>query len=284
MKQGYLTSVMLYDDERFQMDNAIALSISIKIHNPEANVSIMVNNKDLVSENDCKYFDQVVETPFGVNQDLRSNDWQLYWATPYDQTIYIDPHCLVAKDLSGLFEYFSNSYSLGLITQDYTFNGKPYKTTDGFYQVTDVTPVCPWIFYFDKGDEALQFFKLCDPLMQNWRAAQDNFVKDKQHIRKYYDPQLMLSLVAYSMVDPENYYVNNTPVRVTNMQWINDIIDANWIEKINYWVNPNNKIKIQNFFVQDMLYYQDREFLTVEIYEQIKQQYREQQLKTAVVG
>ena len=276
-KRGIVTSAVTKE----QRLAAYTLSNSVKISN-DIETALIVNKLSDVTEKDQESFDYIIEMPYGSFYDLRSNDWQLYWTTPFESTIYIHPFSLVNVNLDSVFNYFEYSYDVGFPTMQHRINGKVAKLSDDVYNTMGLTKVNSNMFYFNKSDNALKYFKMCDPLFQNWRDAQAKLITEKQYIRKYYDSDLMHTLVCYGVDEPADYFcdiklLNLYDMQIeTNLMKEKKLIERSWSEKLNYWVTPNSNIKIQNYNISGILTYHDYEFLTGEIYDHYRITHKKQ--------
>ena len=81
---------------------AAALAKSIKKVMPDESITLIT--MDLVISDYAKYFDHIVELPFGElepDSDWKlSNDWQVYQASPYEYTIKLEADMYIPKDIS----------------------------------------------------------------------------------------------------------------------------------------------------------------------------------------
>ena len=145
-------------------------------------------------------FDHVVEYPFYYNMNTRQNDWQLYWASPYEYTIAIDCKSLVFESHDNLWDYLIENHSVCLPTSvlDFRDNVLEYKQLKKYQEEYKLNIACSNLFYFDKSEESVQYFKMLDPICHHWRDAEQSLFQ-KQHTNKKYYPDLIHTIVANSI-------------------------------------------------------------------------------------
>ena len=268
-KNGFITIATT----KQQQVAAATLANSIKTYNPHASFTLVVPNIDGVLSQHEYAFDYIVEFPFATTQDTRSNDWQLYWASPYENTIFIDCFSVACVDISYVFDYLEYSYDVCLLTTFIRFNNTICKdTVPTFYNTTSVPTINANVFYFNKSDNSLAYFKMADPFMQNWRDAV-KYLVDPIFTDGTYDSNLMHRLTINALGQQLNYinpsydFVENIDMqRETNRMIKLQTVDESWIERLNYWVTPEGKVKLQNYTTNGILTYADINFITDEVY------------------
>ena len=111
MSNGYV----ILANTNIEHREAAACAYSIRIHNPDASISMIVPNVNDVAEQYEEPFENIVELPFDKNiQTRRANDWQIYWASPYENTIAVDCKTIVKEDHTSLWDYLIDHYDLCL--------------------------------------------------------------------------------------------------------------------------------------------------------------------------
>ena len=85
---------------------AIALAKNIKTIMPKQNVSILTNNQ--IDKQYKNYFDKVINLPYGdLDRDgswKLINDWQIYTASPYENTIKLEADMYLPKPIDYWFD------------------------------------------------------------------------------------------------------------------------------------------------------------------------------------
>jgi len=254
-----------------EYEQATALAYSIKIHNPDASVSIVTNYVDRIPHHFHDVFDHMIALPFGFSETTRTNDWQLYWATPYVHNIVIDCASLVKENHNSVWEYLEDHYDIYFFNQAFNFKGTQLNNRHLklFKDEYKLNTIYSHMYYFKHDtDLALAFFKLADVYMQNWR---DVFAKyfSEAHRPDYYNSDLMYSLIN-TIILFENQSLHNNIINTINMPvTLSDGIIGQWdkwTDRLNIWNSDGAKVKIQNFAVATNLYYGEQEFLTEDIF------------------
>ena len=117
--RGYIILAM----QDYEYEQATALAYSIKIHNPDASVTLVTNYIDRVPKHYEEAFDYIVDMPYPSDEITRVNDWQLYWATPYKHNIVIDCASLVKENHNSIWEYLEDHYDIYFFNQSSNFRG-----------------------------------------------------------------------------------------------------------------------------------------------------------------
>ena len=268
MNKGYIVQA----NTHLELHQAELLATSIKIKNKDASVCL-VTNKNAQSD----IFDYIVEYPFYVKENTRENDWQLYWATPYEYTIVLDCKCVVMQDQETLWDYLIDNHSVCLPTQctDFRLNILHDKFMSKYEQEYNYKKVYANIFYFDKSDESLRYFKILDPIMQDWKSTQSILFK-KQHQTKYYDYNLMHTICANSVdFDVFGFFENvlqYIDMQVTVRNNYNNLETA-WTDVISCWHTDYGKLKLQNYSVNNILYYHEDNFYNEDLADDFRNYY-----------
>ena len=266
--KGYVIPAM----QDFEYDQATALAYSIKTNNKDAKVAIVTNYTDRIPHHYHEAFDHMITLPFGSSETTRCNDWQIYWATPFVDTIVIDPASLVKENHDSIWDFLTDQYDVCFFNKAYNFKGEQLanKKMQIFKEDYDMDLVYGNMYYFKHGtDLALAYHKLADPFMQNWRDVFAKYFKE-QHRPKYYNNDVMHSILNTAILF-EDKNIHNDIINIVNMP--TTLSDGNigmwnkWTDRLNTWTSKGAKVKIQNFAMHTNLYYGEQEFLTEEIFD-----------------
>jgi len=262
MSKGYVIQA----NTNLELHQAELLANSIKIKNKDAKVCL-VTSRGVEAET----FDDIVDYEFytGAIDITRQQDWQLYWCSPYEYTIAIDCKTVVMESHDNLWEYLIDNHSVCLptIVKDFRQNKLFDKNLSKYEEEYKYKKVYSNIFYFDKSEESLQYFKFLDPLCRDWRSAETSLFK-KQHTNKRYYSDLIHTIAANSMrydVFPASddilSYVD------MNVTWNDGILPDgdNWLDVMSVWSTDIAKLKIQNYSVNNSFYYHEDSFYNDEI-------------------
>jgi len=273
--RGYVILAM----QDYEYEQATALAYSIKIHNTDASVTLVTNYVDRVPHHFNEAFDHIIDLPYGSKDVTRTNDWQLYWATPYVHNIVIDCASLVKENHDSIWEYLEDHYDIYFFNKSFNFKGtqlenKKFKVYEEEYKLSTVYS---HMFYFKHDtDLALAFFKLADVFMQNWREVYAIYFSE-QHRPATYVSDIIYSLVNTvvlfedSPIHDDIIHTVNMPITLTD----GDIgIWDKWTDRLNVWNSEGAKVKIQNFAIATNLYYGEQEFMSEDIFNGHKDTYR----------
>ena len=251
-------------------------AFSIKSKMPNASVTLIVPDQKKVAKNYLHGFDAITELPFRQSTNCRQNDWQLYWCSPYENTIALDCKTLIKSNQDSIWEYLIDHCSIAFPTtvNDIRQN-KIYPKYQGYLQSEyKLDVVYSNMFFFKKDEEALKHFKMADVYFEFWKDVCSKFL-EPQHIPDFFDADTMHTLVA-----------NHSGCDVTVPHEILNYIDmkytmttgalgkvSKWTQKLNVWPSNSGKIKIQNYAINSVIYYHENEFLTEEMFNEQESYY-----------
>ena len=277
-KRGFITIGIDTDVDLIKYSYALALSI--KNCDPEAEVCLVVDKdkSDLVNKNYFDAFDYIVELPFGNTGHADgyhgSNFWQLAHCTPFDETIYVDADSLFLNvDVGLLWDQFAN-VDIGMTNISRTFRNN-VANKNGLFDI-ETTYNLPQqysqLFYYKLNEEALAWFKMADPIFQNWRQSYDIFFKDIKP--QTFDKNVLCNLVTHclDMKNETTVVINNFYDLATNSHhlWVNDL-SKNWTDILNNWYTDQHELLIENSSISNgIIHYRDETFLTQEIIDELR--------------
>lgn len=149
---------------------AEVLAASIKLHMPDAKVSLISDDVD-----NAKNFDSVISLPYGDLDKTGDwkliNDWQIYEASPYEHTIKLEADLFITKSIDHWFDLL-NYKDVVLCTTIRNFKQEISK--ERFYRrfIDDnkLPDVYNAITCFKKSDTATKFFELIRFVFENWNS------------------------------------------------------------------------------------------------------------------
>lgn len=274
-KRGYVTLGINTDEDKIRY--CYALACSIKLCDPDASVTLIVD-KGKAGNVQSYYnhaFDYMVELPHG-NSAYKDgfhgmNLWQVYYCTPYDETIYVDYDTLfVNVDTENLWNVMSqNDISVPVNALSYRNYPSPKMWRFEFEIQYNLPQYFYNLIYFKKDKIAGQWFKMADPIMQNWRDVYNIQFNDKKP--DFFQKNLLGNVVTHFMdMDSEIGVILNNHYDLHSAShgvFPNpEEIPTNWTDMLNYWVTTNRKIQIENSIINSgIIHYSDETFLTDEI-------------------
>lgn len=274
--RGFVTLGIDTDEDKVRY--CYAMACSLKICDPTASITLIVD-KDQSDNVPKKYqhvFDYITELPYG-NSAYKDgfhgmNLWQVYYASPYQETIYVDYDTLFLDvDINNLWDTMgmrdisvprnARSYRDFPIPtmQRFAFE-RQYNLPENFYNM---------IYWQKDSVAAVEWFKMADPILQNWRDVYRHQFPDKKpaHFEKNLIGNIItlyVDLIDEIGVTVENHYDLHT-LSHGAFSSIEDTPER-WTEQLNYWVSGSRKIQIENSIISSgIIHYSDENFVTDEV-------------------
>ena len=248
---------------------ACLLAMSLKITNPGEKISLVTNNEVPIEYSNL--FDKIISIPWEDDARLSEwkieNRWKLYHCTPYKKTLVLDTDILVLQDLTYWWDLFSR-YNLYFTSKVYTYRGEI--ADNSYYRHAFIENNLPNIYsgmhYFEKSDEAQEFYKWLEIVVQNWQAFYEKFLRpDTRPNRPSID---LCAAIVTAILDCEDSITNKkekitrfTHLKAHSQGWKKS--PTSWQHLIGTYVNPNCEIKIGNFLQTGLLHYTENNFLDI---------------------
>jgi len=171
MNRGFVISAQNTDKIDY-VKCAAALAKSIKKAMPDESVTLVT--MDLVVSDYAKYFNHIVDLPYGdLEQDSEwklSNDWQVYEASPYEYTIKLEADMIIPRDISYWWDILEKR---DLVISTTIRNYHQEISNERYYRRfidQNKLPDCyNAITYFKKSETAKHFFALVEVIFENWK-------------------------------------------------------------------------------------------------------------------
>ena len=205
MSRGFIT--LGINTEKDRVFHSYGLATSIKQSDPDSLTCLVVdkNKSDLVPKDYLTVFDYIVELPFGnsayVDGFHGMNIWQMIHCSPFDETIYVDSDTLFHNiDIDLLWDTMQIKGDFAVPTNALTYRNYPIDTTLRFeYEnMYELPTFFNNIIYWKKDTPiAEEWFKMADPIMQNWRGAYNKFFTDKKP--STFDKNILCNLVTHCL-------------------------------------------------------------------------------------
>jgi hypothetical protein len=161
-EQGYLIPAINTTDVDY-VACAVQLAKSIRQWHPDANISVLT-----VKQCSDPVFDHVIPLPYG---DLGgyANDWQVFYASPYRQTIKLEADMIAASPVDhwwSLFEHRDVVVSTGCRNiYDQPGKSRRYRQIFDYNNLPDVYNA---ITYWRVSKTAQEFFSLIKTIFEQW--------------------------------------------------------------------------------------------------------------------
>ena len=228
-ERGYLIPAIDTESVGY-LSCAIQLAQSIRQWHPDANISVLS-----VKRCSDPVFDHVIPLPYG---DLGgyANDWQVFAASPYRQTIKLEADMICASPIDHwwtLFEQRDVVVSLGARTfYDQPAESRYYRKIFDTNQLPDVYNA---ITYWRLSKTAKEFFEMVRQIFEQWNSY--------KKILKFPD-DVPTTDVVYAMAAVIMGVENITlppglgPTIVHMKRYINPIQSDNWTKELIWENNP----------------------------------------------
>jgi len=279
MSKGFIT--LGIDTEEDKIKYCYALALSIKQSDPAQQVCLVVDKDkmELVPEKYKHTFDYLIELPFGNTAHKDGfhgmNLWQMLHCTPFEETIYVDSDTILKNiDTQLLWDTFSN-YDIAISPMARTYRNYVTDKTWKFEIELHYKLPCLYnnLIYFKRdAPMALEWFKMADPVFQNWRQVYQHLFNEKKP--PTFNKNLLGNIVTHlcDLEDNISCPINNLYDFENKSQghWGEDIPD-NWTDMLNYWYTNQHKLMIENSVVNSgIIHYQDENFINKDIIDAIR--------------
>jgi len=274
VSRGFITLGINTDADQLRYNYALALSIKTCDRNAEVCLVVDKGKINGVPDKYVGVFDYVVELPFGNTGHgdgfHASNLWQMFHCTPFVETIYIDADVIFNKvDVELLWSVYDGtdiSMPNTALSYDNTthLGGREYFEIETAY---GLPAHYSSLIYFDKSSEiAKEWFKILDPLMQNWRETYTEIFKEKKP--PTFSKHVLVNQ-ASAMIDTST----DLGIRLPGFY---DFMSDSWTDTLDWWYTPSNQIIIENFMVSGIIHYRDRRFMSNDILDAIRNNYHKE--------
>lgn len=148
---------------------AEALTLSIKRVMPDANVSIITDNK---IKNKSIYH-KIIPLPYG-DQAPKSywkliNDWQVYEASPYEYTIKLEADLFIPQSINHWWDVLKQrDLVISTTVRDFMQQVSPSRVYRRFIDDNKLPDTYNAITYFKKSETAKYFFEVVRHIFENW--------------------------------------------------------------------------------------------------------------------
>jgi hypothetical protein len=258
------------------LEQAYALALSIKYSQSTTTlVSLMTNDK--VPKKYQSAFDKIIPIPFEVKNDGKyktDNRWQLYYATPYDETIVLDADMLLVEDISSWWTYCAD--------HDVKFCSrvKNYKN-----EIIGHDPIHRLVFienkltnpyfalhYFKKNQIAYEFYKVLEFVITHWDFNRGTFAPNEPQLWPSMD---LATAIAIEITGLYNSVIDScSPLEFVHMKtplqgW--DMIPSTWQDAVPFVLNSRGNMVLGNMIQPKLFHYVEKNFLTGKILKRLEE-------------
>ena len=273
MSKGFLVLAQNTVDVDY-IQQAYALALSIKLSQNDVDKLSLVTN-DVVPEEYKSAFDQIIPIPY-FNSEADSSfktehRYQMYYATPYDETIVLDTDMLLLDDISLWWDYCSN--------HDIKFcnrikNHKLETVVDTVHRKAFVSNnlSSPYfaLHYFKKSDYARDFYKVLEFVCNNWQWCWTKFAPVDYQDWSSMDLAVAITIeilgaheTVLDTLSPLEFIHMKTPLQ----NWKTS--EPSWQKSVLY--NFNGELTVGNIRQQKLFHYVEKDFLSFRIIKKLKE-------------
>lgn len=225
---------------------ATALEASIKRVMPDANVTIITTEM-------LPYGDQAPNTFWKLQ-----NDWQVYEASPYDETIKLEADMYIPRNIDHWWDVLSQKdIVVSSVIRNFKQEISDVRAYRRFIDDNNLPDAYNAITYFKKSDTARQFFDIVRDVFENW--------DDYKAVLKCNPSEIATTDWAYSIachiMGVENTMLPtfNEMSMVHMKQYINGTSTENWTDTFIYECLPD-QIRVQTVPQQYPFHYHVKNF------------------------
>jgi hypothetical protein len=150
---------------------AVALAKSIRRVMPHASVTLLTDSMPAPPR--AGEFDNVVLYPWGDtcrdDEWKLANDWQVFWASPYDYTIKLEADMIIPTDIDWWWDTLE-PYDIQICSTIRRWTGE-ISTSTHYREVFNrnlLPPTYNAITYFTKSEQAERFYTTVKDIFQQW--------------------------------------------------------------------------------------------------------------------
>lgn len=264
--QGY---IILGVDDFGQQKNitcANSLALSIKELDPDRPVCVVVNDFADLPQRFEKTFDYVVELPYGRSDtfhgDINLDFWQLYNATPFEESIFVDTYSLAVEHIDSLWNAVGDNIAFGTAynLRREIFKGKRYAINEK----NEIPTYDTGIIYWKRSKVASEFFKMADPVFKGWRDIYRDVLTEDRPIDFDFGTLVntTLHMLGEQLRPSPLFTYTDISIRFPEPEEEDDL---KFVEGINIWLTHDHTFKANNYRQTGFVRYGDPSVLTEEM-------------------
>lgn len=283
MTQGYIFLGVDDEDKTRNIDCAYALSLSLKLADPDCETCVVVHKFEHVPKRYEGGFDYIVELPFGRTESNHHNIfidfWQVYYCTPFDESMYINTYTLAVDNVASLWDVRQVDDIVFASATDFrgdlTYDAGKFITQER----NNIAPFKADLIYFNKEQKSSEFFKMADPFFKGWRDIYRDVLTEYKAADFEYT--LMTNIVAHSLGEQYTFpaYFDYIDLEINFQYNVDDEDQADWLDSLNIWVTDDVDIKINNHRQTGVWHYGNPRVMTADIIKKLDDNYRKAKTK-----
>ena len=267
MTQGYITLATKSADDK-QIKQAVLLASSLRLVDATREICLLVDKIDDVPQKYEDSFDSIIELPYGhydLTEDIAINIWQIYYCSPFEETMYMDRRTLVTTIMDDIWEsVIENDYVFNKRTKNY--RGEYFVGNEQFFihNKNNIPNYYTDVFYFGKNETTQQFFKMLDVVLKEFRRVYLKVVVEKRP--SYFDLNLLINITIKLLGEETRIHgeIPYTLIGLDNLILDDQDLPPDWVDYLSNWVS-DKILKIGNHRVSGIVCYNSEKFVTDEI-------------------
>lgn len=239
MNRGFLI-VAQNTDKTDYVKCAAALASSIKRYMPKEKIALAT--MDLVISDYARYFDEIVELPYGdlePDSDWKLiNDWQVYDASPFEHTIKLEADMYVPRDISHWFDVLSiQDVVICSTIRNFKQEISDNRMYRRFIDDNKLPDVYNAITYFKKSHNGAKFFELVRHIFENWNEYRNTL---KCNVDEPATTDWVYSIACHIMGIENTTLPQFKEFSMVHMkQYINGLPTENWTDTLIFELLPH---------------------------------------------
>lgn len=254
---------LIYADGEQYLEQAYLCALSIIKNNNKYPISLVTNNNSRLYEH---VFDKIIDIPnYEESTDRFSTKGrkELYWLSPYDETIVLDSDVLVLTNLEHFWDLMvKDIYYPSTV---YTYRGEIIQ--DSVYRTTFIENSlenCYNAFcYFRKSKTSEEFYNLQKIIVDNWQEFYKIWCPLETPKQPSMDVVASIALKIQNITTLGNISPHMVHMKPAIQGWQSH--SDSWLERVSVFVNEKAKLKVGNYQQNTIFHYTDNNFVTEEI-------------------
>ena len=242
MTRGFV--IMAQGDDYVKCANT--LKASIKRVMPKANVTIVTTEM-------LPHGDQAPNTNWKLQ-----NDWQVYEASPYDETIKLEADMYIPRNIDHWWEVLSHQdVVVSSLIRNFKQEISDVRMYRRFIDDNNLPDAYNAITYFKKSDTAKHFFEIVKDVFENWNEYKGMLKCNPQEIAT---TDWAYAIACHIIGIEKTMLPTFTEMSMIHMkQYINGTATENWTDTFVYECLPN-QIRVQTIPQQYPFHYHIKNF------------------------
>jgi hypothetical protein len=268
--QGYVTMAIDAPQSTQQIRAAYSLACSLRLVDADREIALVTDKFKNIPRKYEDAFDYIVELPYGVTDSAEPNRahnlWQVYYCTPFDETMYINPASIAVDNVKEhwrMFEY--DNIVFPRTTVNFKQQVSTYWSGRSVFEKNSLPDIHSDVFYFERSKESADFFKMADIVFQNWRALFFEHIKEERPAS--FDADVAFALTGYMLGEqlvPTLDLMQYTDLTLYNLPEQSEDQQDKWLNDINVWFFAGHKTKVNNHRQTGLFVYHDFDLMTEE--------------------